>query len=82
MVINMDESRQTIIEQICVFPSAHAAVRSTPQGSDTQRYGHISRVPKCLDCPRRNRQETGIMLHYLRHTNADVALLVAGGPCL
>ena len=36
-------------------------------------------TPKDFDYPRRNRQEKGIMLHYLRHTSADVALLAEVG---
>jgi transposase InsO family protein len=69
MVINMDESRLTTIEQIEQFLSGSAEVTFSAFGNDTERYAHISRVLSRFDYPRRNKRERGALLAYLRHTS-------------
>jgi transposase InsO family protein len=69
MVINMDESRLTTIEQVEQFLSGSVDVTFTAYGNDTQRYAHISRVLTRFDYPRRNKRERGVLLAYLRQTS-------------
>jgi hypothetical protein len=69
MVINMDESRLTTIEQVAQFLSGSVGVRFTAYGNDTERYAHISRVLTRFDYPRRNKRERGVLLAYLRQTS-------------
>ncbi len=69
MVINMDESRLSTIEQIDAFLGASEQVAFTAHAGDTERYAHISRVLRRFDYPRRNKRERGVLLAYLRHTS-------------
>jgi transposase InsO family protein len=69
MVIDMNETRLCTIEQIEQFLNASAQVEFSKYGDDAERYGHISRVLKRFDYPRRNKRERGILLRYLRHTS-------------
>jgi len=69
MVINMNEERLGTIEQIEQFLSASAAIEFSASGDDAERYGHISRVLKRFDYPRRSRRERGVLLRYLEHTS-------------
>lgn len=59
MVINVNEERLGTLEQIEQFLSASAAIEFSAAGNDGERYGHISRVLKRFDCPRRNKRERG-----------------------
>jgi len=69
MVINMDESKLSTIEQIEAFLGASEQVAFTAHEGDTERYAHISRVLRRFDYPRRNKRERGVLLAYLRHTS-------------
>jgi transposase InsO family protein len=69
MVINMNETRLSTIEQIEQFLSASATIEFTKAGSDGERYAHISRVLKRFDYPQRRKRERGILLKYLQHTS-------------
>ena len=69
MVINMDESKLSTIEQIEAFLGASGQVAFTAHEGDTERYAHISRVLRRFDYPRRNKRERGVLLAYLRHTS-------------
>lgn len=77
----MDESRLCTIGQIEGFLSGSIQVEFSAHSGDDERYAHISRVLKRFDCPRRNKQERGVLLAYLRHTSgygrAQVTRLVA-----
>jgi len=81
MVINMNEERLFSIDQIEAFLSGSAAIEFSVAGDDSERYGHISRVLKRFDYPRRNKRERGILHRYLQHTSgysrAQVTRLVA-----
>ncbi|MDZ7813275.1 MAG: hypothetical protein U5L74_09185 [Ideonella sp.] len=41
---------------------------------DSERYAQISRVLKRFDHPQRNKSERGVVLAYLRHTEAATAV--------
>ena len=69
MVVNMDESKLSTIEQIEAFLGASEQVAFTAYAGDTERYAHISRVLRRFDYPRRNKRERGVLLAYLRHTS-------------
>jgi hypothetical protein len=69
MVVNMDESKLSTIEQIEAFLGASEQVAFTAHAGDTERYAHISRVLRRFDYPRRNKHERGVLLAYLRHTS-------------
>jgi hypothetical protein len=70
MVINMNESRLTTIEQVEAFLRASASINFKPNaGGDCERYAHISAVLRHFDYPRRCRRERGVLLAYLRHTS-------------
>lgn len=69
MVIDMDESRLTTIEQVEQFLRSNALVKFSGCGDDAQRYAHISRVLARFDYPRRNKRERGVLLAYLRQTS-------------
>ena len=69
MVINMNEERLGTIPQIEEFLRGSVAVEFTEAGDDVERYGHISRVLKRFDYPRRNKRERGILHRYLQHTS-------------
>ena len=69
MVINMDESKLSTIEQIEAFLGASEQVAFTAHEGDTERYAHISRVLRRFDYPRRGKRERGVLLAYLRHTS-------------
>jgi hypothetical protein len=69
MVINMNEERLCTIEQVEQFLSASAPIEFSASGDDTERYGHISRVLKRFDYPRRSKRERGVLLRYLERTS-------------
>src|ERR1035437_158224 len=69
MVINMNEDRIGTIEQVEQFLSASAPIEFSATGDDSERYGHISRVLKRFDYPRRGKRERGVLLRYLQHTS-------------
>jgi hypothetical protein len=69
MVINMNEERLETIEQIEEFLSGSAVIDFSVAGADSERYGHISRVLKRFDYPRRSKRERGILHRYLQHTS-------------
>ena len=69
MVVNMDESKLSTIEQIEAFLGASEQVAFTAHGGDTERYAHISRVLRRFDYPRRDKRQRGVLLAYLRHTS-------------
>ena len=71
MVINMDESKLSSIEQLRDFLAGTLQVSFTgvQEASDTQRYEHISRVLKRLDYRRLGKAERGVVLTYLRRTS-------------
>jgi len=69
MVINMNEERIGTIEQIEQFLSGSELIEFSATGDDTERYGHISRVLKRFDYPRRGKRERGVLLKYLQHTS-------------
>ena len=70
MVINMNESKLTTIEQIEEFLSASADIEfKANAGGDCERYAHISAVLRRFDYPRCSRRERGVLLAYLRHTS-------------
>ena len=81
MVINMNESRLSTIEQIEQFLSASSQVQFSAHGGDAERYEHISRVLQRFDYPVRKKRERGVLLRYLQHTSgysrAQVTRLVA-----
>ena len=81
MVINMNETRLSTIEQIEQFLGASAQIEFTAHGNDARRYEHISSVLKRFDYPRRNKRERGVLLRYLRHTSgysrAQITRLIA-----
>lgn len=81
MVINMNEERLRTIEQVQAFLSGSSAVSFSPQGTDDERYAHISRVLTRFDYPQRNRRERGILRRYLEHTSgysrAQITRLIA-----
>ena len=62
MVINMDESQLSTIEQIEEFLSASTQVEFSAHSGDAERYAHISRVLRRFDYPRRNKRERGVLL--------------------
>jgi len=72
MVINMDETKLRTIAQLQEFLDATPEVNFTLAAGvgDAERYEHISRVLKRFDYPRRNKNERGVVLAYLRHTSA------------
>ena len=69
MVINMNEERLRTIQQIEAFLSGSEAVSFLPDGSDDERYGHISRVLSRFDYPHCTRRDRGVLLRYLAHTS-------------
>jgi len=69
MVINMNEERLDTIEQVERFLRASAPIEFSAAGNDSERYGHISRVLKRFDYPRRSKRERGVLLRYLQHTS-------------
>ena len=85
MVIDMDETRLHMIEQLEEFLSATPQVAFTAHGlggaADDQRCEHISRVLARFDYPQRKKRERGVVLAYLRRTTgygrAQLARLVA-----
>ena len=62
MVVNMDESKLSTIEQIEAFLSASEQVAFMAHAGDTERYAHISRVLRRFDYPRRGKRECGVLL--------------------
>jgi len=81
MVINMSEVKLDTISKIEEFLRGSAEVEFTPDGCDTERYAHISRVLQRFDYPRCNKRERGVLSAYLRHTSgysrAQLTRLVA-----
>ena len=69
MVIDMNEERLCTIEQVERFLSASAPIEFSASGDDTERYGHISRVPNRFDYPRRSKRERGVLRRYLERTS-------------
>jgi len=69
MVIHMDESKLSTIEQLEAFLGASEQVAFTAHEGGTVRYAHISRVLRRFDYPRRNKRVRGVLLAYLRHTS-------------
>jgi len=69
MVINMDESRLTTIAAIEEFLRSSSLIQFSSNGSDVERYAHISRVLMRFDYPRLGRADKGVLLRYLRHTS-------------
>ena len=71
MVINMDEAKLRTIAQLQEFLDATQEVSFTGTlgDSDSQRYGHISRVLKRFDYLVRSKCERGVVLAYLRRTS-------------
>jgi len=65
----MNEERIGTIEQVEVFLGASARIEFSGTGNDSERYGHISRVLKRFDYPRRGKRERGVLLRYLQHTS-------------
>lgn len=65
----MNEERLCTIEQIEQFLSASASIEFSASGDDSERYGHISRVLKRFDYPRRGKRERGVLLRYLERTS-------------
>lgn len=67
----MNEDRFCTIEQIEQFLSASATIEFSAAGigNDGERYGHISRVLKRFDYPRRGKRERGVLLRYLERTS-------------
>jgi hypothetical protein len=58
----MDESQLHTIEQIEQLLSASAEIAFTAHACEVQRYAHISRALKRLDCPRCSKHERGVLL--------------------
>ena len=77
----MSEVKLDTISKIEEFLLGSAEVKFTPDGNDTERYAHISRVLQRFDYPRRNKRERGVLSSYLRHTSgysrAQLTRLVA-----
>lgn len=77
----MNEERLCTIEQVEQFLCASAPIEFSASGDDSERYGHISRVLKRFDYPRRGKRERGVLLRYLERTSgysrAQVTRLVA-----
>ena len=65
----MNEERLDTIEQVEQFLRASAPIDFSAAGNDSERYGHISRVLKRFDYPRRGKRERGVLLRYLQHTS-------------
>lgn len=65
----MNEERLGTIEQIEQFLSASAPIEFSASGDDNERYGHISRVLKRFDYPRRSKRERGVLRRYLERTS-------------
>ena len=59
MVINMNEERLDTILKIKQFLDASAPIEFSARGDDRERYGHIRRVLKRFDYPRRGKRERG-----------------------
>lgn len=69
-VIDMDETKLCSIAQLAEFLAGTLEVEfSGIDGSDTQRYTHISRVLKRFSYPRLGKRERGVVLAYLRRTS-------------
>ena len=83
MVINMNETQLTTIAQIEDFLAATPDIEFSgiSDARDVERYGHISRVLKRFDYPRRNKRARGVRLVSLRrstgYSRAQVTRLVA-----
>lgn len=69
MVVNMNEERLDTILKIEQFLEASAPMQFSASGNDSERYGHISRVLKRFDYPRRSKRERGVLLRYLERTS-------------
>ena len=70
MVINMDETKLCSIAQLSEFLAATPEVSFNGiDGSDAQRYAHISRVLKRFSYPQLGKRERGVVLAYLRRTS-------------
>jgi len=65
----MNEERIGTIEQVEQFLGASAEIEFSGTGDDSERYGHISRVLKRFDYPRRGKRERGVLLRYLQRTS-------------
>ena len=65
----MNETQLKTIAQIKEFLTACALVQFSPEGDDTERYEHISRVLKRFDYPRLGKADKGVLLLYLRQTS-------------
>ena len=65
----MNEERLDTIEKIERFLAGSASIEFSASGDDCERYGHISRVLKRFDYPRRDKRERGVLLRYLQHTS-------------
>jgi hypothetical protein len=59
MVIDMNDSKLTTLEQLCAFLSAAAALDFQPYGDDAQRYAFIERVLKRFAYRRLGRADKG-----------------------
>lgn len=65
----MNEERLDTIVQVEQFLRASGFIEFSAVGNDGERYGHISRVLKRFDYPRRSRRERGVLLRYLERTS-------------
>lgn len=65
----MNEERICTIEQIEQFLGASGPIEFSAAGNDSERYGHISRILKRFDYPRRSKRERGVLLRYLERTS-------------
>ena len=70
MVINMDETKLCSIAQLSEFLAGTLEVDFTGiDGSEAQRYAHISRVLKRFGYPQLGKGDQGVVLTYLRRTS-------------
>ena len=68
MVIDMNETRLCVLEQLRAFLEGTGEVEFQPVRGDEGRYGHIQAVLKRFGYPRLKRADKGLVLRYLGRT--------------
>lgn len=69
MVINMNETKLRTIDQLRDFLRSSADIEFSAQGTDDERYAHISQVLSRFSYPQRSRSDKGVVRAYLGRTS-------------
>lgn len=69
MVINMNETKLRTIKQLRDFLDSSAEIEFSAQGTDDERYGHISHILKRFSYPQLSKPDKGVVRAYLARTS-------------